>query len=75
MAFTAGETSISTPCPGQDDFEICKDPATEKRMPIKFPDGIHSFDWSAREYKSGRPRKKCRANKNVKKTPKRFDRS
>jgi translation initiation factor 3 subunit B len=33
----------------QDDFEICKDPATEKRMPIKFPDGIHSFDWSPKE--------------------------
>ena len=33
----------------QDDFELTADPATEKRGPIKFADGLQGFDWSPRE--------------------------
>jgi translation initiation factor 3 subunit B len=33
----------------QDDFELITDPATEKKGPIKFPDGLQGFDWSPTE--------------------------
>lgn len=32
-----------------ENFQLCKDPATEKRSPIKFPDGLQGFDWSPKD--------------------------
>jgi translation initiation factor 3 subunit B len=32
-----------------DDFELITDPASEKKSPIKFADGLQGFDWSPKE--------------------------